>query len=308
MLIGVTTAPEVRAQFDADVTFRNGGGLRARGFRLDIVSPQTTDDELADAFVRELGLLMVDEVRISNRALVREPHEGLRAAAPERPPRRASRYVELSHQIRHGMITYPGLPGPEITDHLTREASRAGYAPGTEFQISRISMVANTGTYLDTPAHRFADGADLAGVPLSRLCDLDGLVVRLAGDDTRAIDRQVLLPFDVRGCAVLLHTGWDRHWGTARYGSGHPNLTADGAEWLLESGAALVGIDSVNIDDAADGSRPAHTALLRAGIPIVEHLCGLNELPPEGFRFFATPPLVVGMGTFPVRACAIVDG
>jgi kynurenine formamidase len=308
MLIGVTTAGEVRAQFDADVTFRNGGGLRAHGFRLDITSAHTTDDELAEAFVRELGLLMVDQVRISNRTLVHEPHKGLRATAGEPLPRRASRYVELSHRIRHGMITYPGLPGPEITDHLTREASRASYAPGTEFHIGRISMVANTGTYLDTPAHRFADGADLASLPLSRLCDLDGLVVRLAGDDTRAIDRQVLLPFDVRGRAVLLHTGWDRHWGTDRYGSGHPYLTADGADWLVESAAALVGIDSVNIDDAADGSRPAHTALLRAGIPIVEHLCGLDELPPAGFRFFATPPRVVGMGTFPVRACAVVDG
>jgi kynurenine formamidase len=307
MLIGVTTTPEVRAQFDAEVTFRNGGGLEAHGFRLDIVSAQTTDDALAEAFVRELGLVMVDEVRISNRTLVHEPHKGLRATAAERPPKRASRYVELSHRIRHGMITYPGLPGPEITDHLTREASRARYAPGTEFHIGRISMVANTGTYLDTPSHRFSDGADLAGVPLSRLCDVDGLVVRLAGDDIRAIDRQVLLPFDVRGRAVLLHTGWDRLWGTERYGSGHPYVTADGADWLVEAGAALVGIDSVNIDDAEDGNRPAHTALLRAGIPIVEHLCGLDELPPEGFRFFATPPLIVGMGTFPVRACAIVD-
>ena len=241
------------------------------------------------AFVRELGLLMVDEVRISNRTLVHEPHKGLRTTAAERPPKRASRYVELSHRIRHGMITYPGLPGPEITDHLTREASRARYAPGTEFHIGRISMVANTGTYLDTPSHRFSDGADLAGVPLSRLCDLDGLVVRLAGDDIRAIDRQVLLPFDVQGRAVLLHTGWDRLWGTERYGSSHPYLTADGAIGS-SSRAALVGIDSVNIDDAEDGNRPAHTALLRAGIPIVEHLCGLDELPPEGFRFFATRP------------------
>src|SRR6266540_3979867 len=172
MLIGVTTVSEVRAQFDADVTFRNGGGLRAHGFRLDIASPQTTDDALAEAFVRKLGLLMVDEVRISNRVLVHEPHKGLRSAARERPPRRAPRYVELSHQIWHGMITYPGLPGPEIIDHLSREASRASYASGTDFQIGRISMVGNTGTYLDTPAHRFADGVDLAGVPLSRLCDL----------------------------------------------------------------------------------------------------------------------------------------
>jgi len=201
------------------------------------------------------------------------------------------------------MITYPGLPGPEITDHLSREASRARYAPGTQFHIARISMIANTGTYLDTPSHRFADGADLSGVGLERLVDLDGIVIDAR--TTRAIGRS---DHDVRGRAVLFRTGWDRHWRTDQYGSGAPFLMRDGASWLAESDAALVGIDSVNIDDTADGTRPAHTILLRAGIPIVEHLRGLDQLPPSGFRFHAAPPLVRGMGTFPVRAYAIVAG
>jgi kynurenine formamidase len=214
--------------------------------------------------------------------------------------------VELSHVIRAGMVTYPGLPGPEITDHLSREASRRTYAPGTEFQIGRISMVANTGTYLDTPAHRYAGGADLSGVPLDRLVDLDGLVVRLPGD-AHAVDRPLLAPYQVTGRAVLVHTGWDRHWGTDAYGAGgHPYLAEDGAAWLAAQGAALVGIDSVNIDDTSGGTRPAHSVLLAAGIPIVEHLTGLDALPPQGFRFHAAPPMVAGMGTFPVRAYAVV--
>jgi kynurenine formamidase len=218
------------------------------------------------------------------------------------------RLVELSHVIRPGMITYPGLPGPEISDHMTRRASRARYARGTEFHIGRISMVANTGTYVDTPFHRFADGADLASVPLSRLTDLDGVLVRVPGSATRAIDRAALEPYQVEGKAVLIHTGWDRHWGTERYGEGHPFVTAGAAAWLAEHGAALVEIDSLNIDDTADASRSAHTALLAAGIPIVEHLRGLDQLPSEGFRFHAAPVAVEGMGSFPVRAYAVVDG
>ena len=212
------------------------------------------------------------------------------------------RLIELSHAIEHGMITYPGLPGPEISDHLTREASRARYAPGTEFHIGRISMIANTGTYLDTPSHRFAGGADLSGVGLERLADLEGIVIDAGAQ--RAIGRS---DREVRGRAVLFRTGWDRHWHTDRYGKDAPFVTRDAAGWLAASGAALVGIDSVNIDDTADGSRPAHTLLLEAGIPIVEHLCNLGSLPERGFRFHAAPPLVRGMGTFPVRAYAIVD-
>jgi arylformamidase len=223
-----------------------------------------------------------------------------------------ARVVELSHPIHDGMQTFPGLPGPEIGDHLSREASRSSYAPGTEFQIGRISLVGNTGTYLDSPFHRYADGVDLAGVPLDRLADLAGVVVRVSAG-TRAVDRETLAPYNVAGRAVLLHTGWDAHWGTDAYGAAdHPYLAADGAEWLAGQGAALVGIDSVNIDDMADGTRPAHSTLLAAGIPIVEHLCGLDGLPardpsgPPAFRFHAAPPMLAGMGTFPVRAYAVV--
>jgi kynurenine formamidase len=214
--------------------------------------------------------------------------------------------VELSHPITAGMITYPGLPGPEITDHLSREASHAVYVPGTEFQIGRISMVANTGTYLDSPFHRYANGADLAGIQLDKVAELPGLLVRAVGSQDRAIDRDALMPYDVIGKAVLVHTGWDRHWGTDAYAHGHPYLTEPAAEYLAEHGAALVGIDSLNIDDTATGARPAHSVLLAAGIPIVEHMCGLGRLPLDGFRFTATPPLVHGMGTFPVRAYAVV--
>jgi kynurenine formamidase len=214
--------------------------------------------------------------------------------------------VELSHVVRDGMITYPGLPAPEIGDHLTREASRSHYGPGTEFHIGRISMVANTGTYVDTPFHRFAQGADLASLELSRVADLDGVVVRVLGSGTRVVDRNELVPHRVAGRAVLIHTGWDRHWGTERYGRGHPYLTADAAAWLAEQGAALVGIDSLNIDDTDDLARPAHTTLLGAGIPIVEHLGGLDQLPEKGFRFHAAPVAVEGMGSFPVRAYAVL--
>jgi kynurenine formamidase len=215
------------------------------------------------------------------------------------------RLIELSHEIRHGMITYPGLPGPEVSDHLGREASRQRYAEGTEFHIARISMVANTGTYLDSPSHRFADGHDLSGLALSAVADLEGIVIRVA-EAGREITPGVLRAHELRGRAVLLHTGWDAHWGTERYGVGHPFVTAEAAAWLAGQRAALVGIDSVNIDDTADGRRPAHTTLLAAGIPIVEHLCGLERLPQRGFRFHAAPPLFAGVGTFPVRAYAVI--
>jgi kynurenine formamidase len=185
--------------------------------------------------------------------------------------------IDLSHTITHGMTTYPGLPGPIICDYLSRERSRELYAPGVEFQIGKIEMVANTGTYVDSPFHRYADGKDLSGLSLESLADLD---------------------------AVLLHTGWDEHWGTEHYLSANPFLTADAAEMLVAAGAALVGIDSLNIDDIGDRSRPVHSTLLGAGIPIVEHLRGLGQLPVEGFRFSAVPPKVAGFGTWPVRAYA----
>jgi kynurenine formamidase len=211
--------------------------------------------------------------------------------------------IDVSHVVAHGTVTYPGLPAPIISDHLSRADSHARYAPGTEFQIGKIEMIANTGTYVDAPSHRYANGDDLADLPLESLADLDGLVIRCV-NAPRAIDRDAFGDLTLRGRAVLIHTGWDRHWGTPAYGTGNPFLTRTAAEYLVHSGATLVGIDSLNIDDPADGERPAHTLLLAAAIPIVEHLTGLERLPDSGFRFFAVPVRVRGMGSFPVRAFA----
>lgn len=213
--------------------------------------------------------------------------------------------IDLSHVVEHGMVTYRGLPAPVISDHLTREASRAVYAAGTEFHIGRIEMVANTGTYLDSPFHRYSDGSDLSQLDLSSLADLAGVCVA-APAAGRAIGRDALEGIDVSGKAVLFHTGWASHWRTDRYFEGHPFVAAETAEHLVRAGAALVGVDSFNIDDTADLARPAHSVLLRAGVPIVEHLRGLEQLPAEGFRFFAVPVKVKGLGTFPVRAFASV--
>jgi kynurenine formamidase len=219
-----------------------------------------------------------------------------------------TRLVELSHVVRAGMSTHPGLPGPEIADHMSRADSRARYAPGTEFQIGRITMVANTGTYLDTPFHRFADGADLSQTPLWRLVDIDGVLVDASGLGPPGIGKDVFAGLSCRGRAVLVRTDWSRHWNTSVYGSGrHPFLTADAAAWLAGENPAVVGIDSVNIDDLSDPARPAHTSLLAAGIPIIEHLRGLDQLSADRFRFHAAPVAVVGMGTFPVRAYALVE-
>ena len=213
--------------------------------------------------------------------------------------------VDLSHVIADGTITYPGLPGPVITDHLSREASRDRYAPGYEFQIGHIAMVSNTGTYLDTPFHRFPDGHDLSGLDPARVADVAGVLVDGTGD--QVVGAAALAGLDVAGRAVLVHTGWDEHWGTDRYGdAGHPYLGVDAAEALVAGGAAVVGIDSVNIDGTVTGERPIHTALLGAGIPVVEHLRGLDALAGRAFRFYAVPPAVAGMGTFPVRALAVV--
>jgi kynurenine formamidase len=214
--------------------------------------------------------------------------------------------IDVSHTVEGGMITYKGLPAPIICDYLSREASRALYAAGTEFQIGKIELVGNTGTYLDSPFHRFADGKDLAALDLAALADLDCVVVRVANQDERAITSAAFAGLDVRGKAVLVHTSWDKHWRSDQYFEGHPFLTADAAQLLVDAGATLVGIDSYNIDDTADGRRPVHTALLGAEIPIVEHLCGLEHLPDQGSRFFAVPVKVKGFGTFPVRAFAIV--
>ena len=216
------------------------------------------------------------------------------------------RIVDLSHVIEHGMTTYGTLPGPVICDFWTREGSAKDYNDGSSFQIGRIEMVANTGTYLDSPFHRYAEGKDLSELPLLSLADLPGIVVRRPWENELATSASHLSGLDVRGKAVLIHTGWDRHWRTERYGDGHSFLTADAADWLVDHGAALVGIDSYNIDDTKVRARPVHTKLLGADVPICEHMTALGSLPDEGFRFSAVPPKVRGMGTFPVRAYALL--
>jgi kynurenine formamidase len=211
-------------------------------------------------------------------------------------------FLDLSHTIEHGMTTHPGLPGPLICDFLSREASRVRYAPGVEFQIGKITMVANTGTYVDSPFHRYAHGKDLAALPLESLVGLDAVLVeagRSGSVGTDAFTRR-----DVRGKAVLVRTGWDAHWGTPAYLANNPFLTAEAAAYLVAQRVALVGIDSVNIDDLSDFARPVHSTLLGAEIPIVEHLRGLDQLPADGFTFTAVPAKVAGFGTWPVRAFA----
>jgi kynurenine formamidase len=213
--------------------------------------------------------------------------------------------IDVSHVVEHGMVTYKGLPAPLICDFLSREQSRSHYAAGTEFQIGKIEMVANTGTYLDSPFHRYANGKDLSELPLERLAKLDGVVIHAAPSQSRAIDRALFEGHDLRGKAVLVRTGWDERWRTEQYFEGHPYLTKDAAAFLVQAGAVLVGIDSLNIDDTSDGTRPVHSTLLTAEISIVEHLRGLAQLPDHGFQFFAVPVKVKGMGTFPVRAFAV---
>jgi kynurenine formamidase len=222
-------------------------------------------------------------------------------------PAENPRTVDLSHVIEDGLITYQGLPAPVICDFLTREASRAIYADGTEFQIGKIELISNTGTYLDTPFHRFADGVDLSELSLNVSANLPGVLVDATGRDGRSIDVDAFSGVEVAGRAVLVRTGWDAHWRTDAYFEGHPFLTERAAVDLVAQGAVLVGIDSYNIDDTGDMRRPVHTTLLGAGIPIVEHMTGLARLPASGFRFTATPPKIKGMGTFPVRAFAILD-
>lgn len=295
-----------RVCFDFEVEFSNGGGIQGQDFRLDIDDDDITDDMLAAHIIADLRLLMVGEVRILNKRIIEERHK--RAAAAVRPAvANASRRIDLSHTIEDGMITYKGLPAPLICDHLSREQSRATYAEGTEFQIGKIEMVGNTGTYLDTPFHRYADGYDLSGLDLDRISGVPAVVVRVAGQAARSIDWTAFAASDVGGRAVLVHTGWDRHWRTDQYFEDHPFLTAGAATYLRDHGALVVGIDSYNIDDVSGGERPVHTILLGAGIPICEHMTNLDALPIDGFRFWAVPPKVSKMGTFPVRAHAILE-
>jgi arylformamidase len=298
---------EYRASFDAALTFSNGGDLAVHEFRVDVPSPNIDQAGIAALFVASLGLLMTETVELRNVRIFAEPHKGTRGGPADRAEGGrvpGGHLVELSHVIRPGLITYPGLPGPVITPFLTREASRSRYAPGTEFAIDEITMVGNTGTYLDAPYHRFADGADLAAIPLERTADRPALVVRVTGSRQREIGTGSLAAADVRGKAVLLHTGDAARFGTPQYAEDAHFLSRDAAAWLVGHDPALVGIDGVNIDDVADGERPAHSLLLAAGIPVVEHLTGLDQLPPAGASFTAVPLRIQGFGTIPVRAFA----
>jgi len=294
-----------RVQFDFEIDFSNGGGISGRDFRLDIARTEISDRELADQLVADMRLLMVGAVRILNKRVIAETH---RRGAVEAVPR-TQRFVDLSHTIAHGVVTYKGLPAPVICDYLSREKSRETYASGTEFQIGRIDMVANTGTYIDCPFHRYADGKDLSEVGIDALCDLEAIVVRADHREAQAVGVEHFRGRDIRGRAVLVHTGWDAHWNTPGYFDGHPFVTGEAAVYLREAGARLVGIDSHNIDDTGrdvtgSKARPVHSTLLGAGILIVEHMTNLAVLPDSGFAFSAVPPKFKGVGTFPVRALA----
>lgn len=298
--------PEYRAHFDAVVEFVNGGSLSAEGFRLDLPSAAVSEADVARLFVQHLGLALVGEVRLSGLAIVEEAHRGSRGIEA-RVVGGGRRVVDLSHVIRAGLVTYPGLPAPVVTPHLTYADSRAKYAPGTEFAMDIITMIGNTGTYLDAPYHRYEGGTDLAGLDLATLVDLPAEVFHVTDAASRGIPASVFFDRDVAGAAVLVHTGWDRHFGTAEYLAGAPYLTHDAADYLRDSGALLVGIDSLNIDDTeSGGERPVHTGLLAAGVHVVEHLANLGELPPSGARFSAAPPAWEGLGTFTVRAFALL--
>ena len=287
-----------RVQFDFEIDFSNGGGIQGRDFRLDIAGDDISDRELADYLVADMRLLMVGAVRIGNKRIIAEAHKRNAIEAPR------SAYVDLSHVIENGTISHRGLPPAVICDYLSREASRERYAPGTEFQIAKIEMVANTGTYVDCPFHRYADGEDFSQLPVERFADLDAVVVRAEHRDSPAIGVEFFRDQEVRNRAVLVHTGWDRHWNTPAYLGEHPFVTEAAALYLRDCGVKLVGIDSMNIDDTRGGTRPVHSALLGAGILIAEHLCNLANVPDEDFAFSAVPPRFRGVGTFPVRAMA----
>lgn len=293
---------EHRVCFDFEVDFSNGGGIQGHGFRLDIDGDDIDNQALADYIVRDLRLLMVGAVRILNKTIIRERHK--------RPPQAAAGdaaradLIDLSHVVHSGEEVYPGLPAPRVSDHLSHRASIGRYAEGVTFQIARIDMVANSGTAIDAPSHRYPGATDVAHLTLADIADVDAVVVHLQGMRGRTIDRTALAAFDVRRRAVLLDTGWAAHWGTPAYLQAQPFLSRDGAEYLRDQGAALVGIDALNIDDTGDPQRPAHSILLAAGIPIVENLASLATLPAEDLRFSAVPMRMAGMGTFPVRAWA----
>jgi arylformamidase len=318
---------DYRAVFDARISFVNGGGLTAEGFRLDLPDRDVTEADIGRLLVQHLGLALVGEVRLSDLRIVEEQHRGSRgiqAPTGDRTPTGIQaptrdrtptgdrtpagfRLVDLSHTIRQGLVTLPGIPAPEITPLVTRKDAESRYAPGTTFVMDAIQLPGNTGTYLDTAFHRYAGGADLADLALETLVDLPAEVFHLEDAQMRGIPASVFFDRDVRGKAVLLHTGRDRLFGTDAYATDSPFLTEDGVTHLADQGVTLVGIDAVNIDDMstdAAGRRPAHSVFLDSGIHIVEHMTNLGALPPSGSTVTVVPPKVENFGTFPVRAFA----
>jgi arylformamidase len=288
---------EQRVVFDFEIEFTNGGGIQGQDFRLDIAGESISDKELADYIVQDLRLLMVGKVNILNKFYIQEKHK--------RTPvdvRSAEKLIDLSHIIFDGLITYKGLPAPIIYDFLSRENSKGKYEEGTEFQIGKIEMVSNTGTYIDCPFHRYEHGKDLSEFNLEAFANLEAVTI----DAVNALEvgPDYFKGLEIRNKAVLVRTDWSKNWNTDAYFENHPFLTKQAAEYLLECGVKLVGIDSHNIDDTRGNSRPVHTILLGAEILIVEHLCNLDQLPASNYLFSAVPPKFKGVGTFPVRAFA----
>lgn len=290
-----------RVKFDFEIYFTNGGGIKGEDFRLDIAGDDIADRELADYLVQDMRLLMVGETKILNKEIISEPHK----RKPFNADKARSLFVDLSHTIEHGLVTYKGLPAPIVCDYLSREDSKKFYDEGTQFQIGKIEMVTNTGTYIDCPFHRFEHGKDLSEVALEAFADLPAVVIRVPYTQTLAVTADHVKNYEIRNRAVLIHTGWgDAHWNTEQYYENHPFVTREAAEYLRDCDVKLVGIDSHNIDDTRGKSRPVHTTLLGAEILIVEHLCNLSLLPDDDFTFSAVPPKFKGVGTFPVRAMA----
>ncbi|WON92492.1 cyclase family protein [Sphingobacterium sp. UGAL515B_05] len=294
---------EKRVKFDFEIFFTNGGSIKGEDFRLDISGDDIIDSALADYIVEDMQLLMVGKVNILNKEILIEPHK----RKPIDESVAEDFLIDLSHTIEDGLITYKGLPAPIICDYLSREQSKQNYDSDTSFQIGKIEMVTNTGTYIDCPFHRFADGKDTAQTVLKDFAQLDAVMIHIPFTETLKITEAHLKNREIRNKAVLIQTGWDKHWNTELYYQNHPFLTEQAAMYLRDCKVKLVGIDSHNIDDTDGRTRPVHTVLLGAGILIVEHLCNLNKLPAENFTFTAAPPKFKGVGTFPVRAFASIE-
>ena len=290
---------EYRVVFDFEITFTNGGGIQGQDFRLDIESDEISDAFLADYIVKDLRLLMVGKVNILNKKYIQEAHKRIVT-----DPLSSGILVDLSHVIFDGLITYKGLPAPIICDFLSRENSIGKYEEGTTFQIGKIEMVSNTGTYIDCPFHRYEHGKDLSETSLEALANLNAITIDAT--NTVEIGKGYFENKEIRGKAIIVNTGWSRHWNTEAYFENHPYLTREAAEYLRECEVKLVGIDSHNIDDTRGNSRPVHTILLGSDILIVEHLCNLDQLPQDDYLFSAVPPKFKGVGTFPVRAFATI--